>query len=303
MKARSAGLTMVMVAVMLGALASFAGPASAASAPKIARTIDQDGWAGYSAYPVKGFIVDEEADWGIPQVSCPISLEKPRAAVWVGMWGSINSLKDETGWLPQIGTVSGCNGPVPYYRLAWEMYSQVKGGGNVAQSGLDCPGDKTYSLCGNLTSISPGDVVNAAVDFEGPYTAKPAIRKFEIRMTDLTTGDYAVGQIATNKRITIGQAAYQAGVIVEDNPPSCALHDLITGTCLLHAKNGLAHFAAPITIGTAQTLLGGAPASTTLRYIKWVMKLQSNGHQLAQDGQLAIVDDTMNYTVTWLRRN
>jgi hypothetical protein len=219
------------------------------------------------------------------------------------MWGSLDSLGRKTGWLPQIGTVSQCYGPIASYSLVWEMESQVKGGGNAIQYGLDCPGDKTYSVCGNLTSVSPGDVVNAAVNFEGPYTAKPVKRKFEIRLTDLTTGDYAVGLIVTNKPVKIGQIAYQGGAIVEDGGPSCGIANIITGKCLVHDKNGLAPFSDPITIGTVYTSVYRAPANTPLRYIKWVMRLQSNGHQLAQDSPLAIVDDTMNFTVTWLRRN
>jgi hypothetical protein len=300
MKGRMARLAMVMAVAALGSLSISAEPAAAASTPKITSTINENIWAGYSAYPAKGFIYDEEANWGIPKVTCPASpLDSPRAAVWVGMWGSLGSLKGQNGWLPQIGTASDCGGLHPTYSVVWEMESQVSGGGNRVQYGLDCPGNKTYSLCGNLTSVSPGDVVNAAVNFEGPYTAKAAKRKFEIRITDLTTGDYAVGQIVTNKRVKIGQIADQGGVIVEDNPP-CSWSDILLLKCVVPARNGLARFAGGITIGTVYTSVGGAPANTALRYIKWVMK--SKGHQLAKDGQLAVVDGTMNFSVAWQRR-
>jgi hypothetical protein len=67
------------------------------------------------------------------------------------------------------------------------------------------------------------------------------------------------------------------------------------------AKNGLAHFAGGITIGTVYTSVGGAPDNTALRYTGWVMK--SKGRQLAKDGKLAVVDGTMNFTITWLRRH
>jgi hypothetical protein len=292
---------MVMALAALGSLSISAAPAGAASTPKIGGPIKQAIWAGYSASPVKGFVLDEEANWGVPKVTCPVSpFDTPRAAVWVGMWGSLGSLRAKTGLIPQIGTTSGCDGPIPFYRLVWEMYSEVKGAGNGVQYALDCPGNKTYSLCGNLTSVSPGDVMNAAVNFEGPYGAKPAKRKFEIRITDLTTGDYAVGQIMTKKPVKIGQIASQGGVIVEDTPPSCGLVNILNGTCLLQAKNGLAHFAGGITIGSVYTSVGGAPDNTPLRYVKWVMK--SGGHQLAKDGQLAVIDGTMNYTISWLRR-
>ena len=203
-------------------------------------------------------------------------------------------------WLPQIGTDSRCDGAgVASYSLTWEMYSQVKGGGNRQHYGLDCPGDATYSLCGNLTSISPGDVVNAAVDFEGPYTAKTVKRKFEIRLTDLTTGNFATGNIMTNKPVPIGNIAVQGGVIVENQPP-CGLVDLLLLNCSVATlgENGLAHFANPITIGTVYTSVRG---TARLHYYRWLMTL--NGHRLAQDSSLAIVDGTMNYNVKWRRQN
>jgi hypothetical protein len=282
---------------------------ASASTPPIAAKIPTSGWAGYSASPIKGYVIDEEANWNVPAIKCPSSpVDHPRADVWVGMWGSLPSMAKRIGkhthtpdaWVPQIGTDSRCDGlGLASYSLTWEMYSQVTGGGNGQQYGLDCPGDATYSLCGNLTSISPGDVVNAAVYFEGPYTAKPAQRKFEIRLTDLTTGDYVTGNMRTNKPVPIGDIAAQGGVIVENEPP-CGLVDLLLLRCLASTvgENGLAHFADPVTIGTVYT---SGNATTDLRYYRWEMIL--NGHALAQDSPLAVVDDTMNFNVEWLRQN
>lgn len=305
MKAQITWITIV-AAALAGPLLAPAQMASA-STPAIARTVDSSAWAGFSAIPVKGFIVDEEANWNVPKVTCPLS--HPRADVWVGMWGSLKSMALEVGtgkrkhkhtpdaWVPQIGTDSSCNVGQASYRLTWEMFSQVKGGGNIQRYGLDCPGDATYSLCGNLTSVSYNDAVNAAVYFEGPYTTKPAKRTFEIRLTDLTTGDYASGTITTNKPVRIRNIAAQGGAIVENYPP-CGLIDVLLTHCAI-GPNGLAKFAGPVTIGSVSTLV--YRANPPLRYYRWEMNL--NGHMLAQDSQLAVVDKTMNYNVNWLRQN
>jgi hypothetical protein len=263
-----------------------------------------DAWAGYSAYPAAGYVSKQTASWTVPTISCPISInEKPSAAVWVGMWGSNSSMASKTGWLPQIGTESDCSeGFAIPPKLVWQMQSQVSGGGNTAQHGLDCPGDSTYYLCGNLTTISAGDKISASVTFLGPYRIVASVLTFQIQLTDLTTGKYAQGQIKTNKPVLIGNIASQGGAIVEDNPP-CTLAQLFTLNCgPLPANNGLASFATPITISNAATSVGGV-SSASLSYNEWVMKVASNGHQLAHNSPLTITTNGMSYNVSWLRQN
>jgi hypothetical protein len=298
MRSKIIRFAIAMASAALGPLILAVGPAMASGPIYISSVTDQDSWSGYSSQPAKGYVWDSSGNWVVPKVTCPLSLnEKPMAAAWVGMWGSNPSMAKGSGWLPQIGTASECAGPgIGFYRLVWQMYSQVNGGGNGPQTGLDCPGDSTYFLCGNITNISPGDKINAAVAFLGPYTSKKAVRTFEIRLTDLTTGQYAQGDIKTNKAVLIQDIARQGGVIVENKPP-CQLKDFLT--CVLPAHNGLADFRPAIPIWNVATLVQG---SSTLEYHEWVMKLH-NGHQLASNESLSVGRQGMSYKVRWRRRN
>jgi hypothetical protein len=263
---------------------------------------DQSSWTGYSAEVSPGAdIYDEEATWTVPAISCPGYPQTPRVDVWVGMWGTMASLSSaqEAGWLPQIGTDSSCdNGALSdsaQYRLTWEMETEVGGQGSGQQQyGLDCPGSSLYSLCGSLTSISAGDQVQAAVAFLGPYTTGAAVREFEIRLTDLTSGEYAQGYIYTSEPVTIPDIAAQGGAIVEDSP-ACTLLNLLS-LCGVPIVNpgGLAKFSPSISLSDVFTEASSGP----LVYNEWVME-NSDGNILAYNSPLAIVNDGMAYTVTW----
>jgi hypothetical protein len=294
------GLAVIAGPALLASLLVPASHAAATSHPKSTPIVNEQ-WAGYSANPAKGYVRGEQASWGVPRITCPTSIfdGAPRAVVWVGEWGSIPDIEKKTSWLPQIGTSARCVGGKPKYELTWEMFTYVKNGGNGAQYGLDCPGSKLYRLCGNLKSVSPNDVVTAAVAFAGPYSNKAAVRQFNITLLDLTTGDEAVGYIKTNQPVALDDIATQGGVILEDNP-TCHLTDFILGKCHSLGPNGLAEFAGGLTVGTATTYTGGSGGKPGLRYSRWIMT--NDGHQLAKDGSLAIVDSTMNFTVTWERR-
>jgi hypothetical protein len=228
--------------------------------------------------------------------------------MWAASWGKGNPMSTGTGWLPQIGTTSDCNRHGiygPSYQLVWEMESQIKGAGNGVQYGLDCPGDATYYLCGynsdnspasNLT-ISPGDQINAAVAFLGPYTRGRYVRTFEIRLTDLTTGHYAQGHIKTDQSVERYQIAAQGGTILE-NEPGC--RSVIP--CIVPTNNGLAEFATPVQVSNMHTL---TPTIVPLNYNEWVMQL-GNGNQLAENsartGSARGDKPGMSYSMSWLRR-
>ncbi len=259
-----------------------------------------DTYAGYSAHPVSGYVMSEEATWVVPAVACPPydypyppDTSAPRAGVWAGTWGSSDSINHKLAYLPQIGTTSDCNfigsgtphfSPGAHYSLVWEMASDVSGGGNAIHYGLDCPGTANFSLCGNLTKISAGDEVQAEVSFLGPYSDGSAIRTFEIQLTDLTSGEYALGTIRTLKPTKIADIASQGGAVVEGN------------------KYGLADFATPVTFWHVYTQTAGG-AGTTLRYNEYVMRSGRATPPQASDGPLAILDGGMAYSVSWLRQN
>lgn len=279
----------------------------------------------YSAYSVyagnNSYILDQEATWTVPQVSCPLT-SRPRAAVWVGMWGSQSSIDANTAWLPQIGTSSDCNlthalsGAT--YSLVWEMAS-LTSHGNAVQYGLDCPGNSNYSLCawtGTLPPYTPastfpissGDQINAAVAFLGPYTPGSQVRKFEIRLTDLTTGEFAEGLISTIVGVKLDDITYQGGAVLESSQP-CALSDVLhLGKCK-GIVNGLAEFDKPIQITGVQTLTeqNGTGNLVPLYYDEWVMERNYFGlfqRQLAQNsppsGSADANHGNLSYSFTWL---
>jgi hypothetical protein len=276
-------------------------------------------WAGYSASPPEGtLIADVSANWTVPKVSCPINpLQRPRAAIWVGLWGHM----DGTGWLPQIGTSSDCNDlssldtPVSYgatYHLAWQLYAQ-DGAGSPPQEVLKCnTGDHYYNVCArhyepgsiggtpvNTMRIAAGDHINAAVALLNVSASDATMRKprsFEIRLTDLDTGDAVEGIVTTNEPVTLDQVDVEGGVIVESNPAIPLI------------KNGLAEFDTPIQV-SGMTLLTSSPAATW-HYNEWVMQRSYTDSQgqtttsvLAKNSDYTgSAAQGIGFTVKWLSR-
>jgi hypothetical protein len=261
----------------------------------------QEIWAGVSAYPNSGDVTDVEASWIVPKISCAAGSEA-RAAVWVGLWGSISSLAAQTGWLPQIGTDSVCINGKAYYLFVWEMFSQVTGGGNDAQYGYEC--DSYYCVSGNLPTgkdpfgrsgkvafVHPGDSVSASVFNEDSSGSGAARRTLYISLSDNTTNHYAAGTIKTNLAVPLANIARQAGVIVESNP-SYNLFGIIP----IPVYSGLAKFAR-LSIGPVYVYGGNGGDS----FYRWPM--QYGSHQLATPSFPEILNYTQNfvydYTVTW----
>jgi hypothetical protein len=248
-------------------------------------------WAAYSASPVNGYVTDVFATWTVPAVNCPSLLSQPRTSVWAGIWGSFSSMANNTGWLPQIGTTADCNfvpgpgnfpvtAPGAHYRVVWEMQSQVTNGGNRVQYGMDCPGNKLYRLCGNLTAVSAHDKIQAAVRFTGPYTSKATQRTFVIVISDLTKKTSALGFIKTNKPVMMSDIAGQGGAVVEEN-----------GT------QGLASFSTPVNLSKVH-VQGG---SGGYLFYKWPMTSYNVGYGVPQLQQSSYSsrDAKYSYSVTW----
>lgn len=287
-------------------------------------------YAGYSASPPDGtWLGDVEANWTVPAITCPANPDdRPRAAVWVALWGSLQQQVKGTGWLPQIGTSSDCNDPLTYgatYHLAWEMYAMPgNGAGNTIQEGLNCSKtDPSYDVCAshytngigpgspiNIMPISAGDKINAAVALVSSITNPnhPEKRVFEIRLTDLNNGDAVEGYIRTNEPVTLDQIDGQGGVIVESTP-ACTQQEWsfwwwqdLCKSNSLPENNGLAEFDTPIQV-TGMALLTFSPAAAW-SYNEWVMQRPRpvSPSVLAQDSDLAgSPQQGLNFTVTWLK--
>jgi hypothetical protein len=253
-------------------------------------------YAGYSAYPISGYVTNVEGTWTVPPVNCS-SAPNARVAVWVGMWGGTTSIQYSTAWLPQIGTVSQCYDGQPYYFLIWEMESLVPGGGNGAQDGYTS--GTYYNVTGNLPTyenllspaflgdaeVSAGDSISANVFNVDASNSTATERTFDISLEDNTTGKYAVGTIATNQAVSPGNIASQGGVMVESS-----------GVTASGSFPGLAQFS-PLTIGPVY-VDGGTGG---WGFFKWAM--QNNGDQLANAGPLQITETSpsllYDYSVTW----
>jgi hypothetical protein len=139
-----------------------------------------------------------------------------------------------------------------------------------------------------------------------PTKAEP--RSFEIRLTDLNTGDAVQGIITTNQPVTLDQIDRQGGVIVE-GVPACTQDELNKGQCTSNpypAHNGLAQFDNSIQVSN-MTLLTDSTAATW-SYYEWVMQriadpTTGETHQLAQNSDPAgTAPQGISFTVTWLSR-
>ena len=109
--------------------------------------------------------------------------------------------------------------------------------------------------------------------FLGPYTRGSQARHFEIRLTDLTTGEFAQGYISTIVGVKQGHIAYQGGVVVEDNPP-CSIDDFLHPGKCKGIINGLAQFDTPVDITGMHTLTEhkGNGNLVPLYYNEWVLE-------------------------------
>ncbi len=233
-------------------------------------------WSGWSKAPTASgvYVHSVKVTWRVPTLaSCQsevgTSPPRPRAAVWVGMWGTRASMNKGTAQLPQIGTTSECNGVNQQVNtVTWE----------IAPSG-------PIQI---FLPINTGDTVTASVTFVGFNSAHQAL--FQPSIKNNVTGvvwNNGNKPVATTAAVTVDQVAGQGGAIVEDEPTA-----------------GLAEFNPPshqlsvtgltVTAGTGGTT-GGYTGYWTLP--QWKMSL--HGYLLAQNSTLG----SGGFTVTWLRKN
>ena len=236
--------------------------------------VDTSNYSGYSMSPANGaHVYQVDATWRVPEVTCPSPVQVTRAAVWVGMWGTMAAFKSNTEvWLPQIGTSSRCNAGEAHYEAVWALQGAEElwrkflpglfPGGPSVIAGFD---------------IRPGDVVHASVTYAGHDSAGDA--KFNISITDDRTGRTSAGPIVTPKPATLDQVAGQGGAIVEPE------------------KDGLAEFHPPIGI-TGFYMTAGADGRYTGIWHVYEYRLTQppSAHLLASNSALS----SEGFTVTWL---
>jgi hypothetical protein len=262
-------------------------------------------YAGYSVHAEgKGLWTIAEANWTVPRVDCSRYAypDAPRTAVWVGLWGSIQSMNNGTGWLPQTGTVSECNinprtgkhAKGTYYYAVWEIAAGAKEPG-IPQQPLAMP-------------VHPGDKISAAVEFEG--AGPGGTMAFEFSLFDINDNQRRPGSGTFDQ--------------VEDTPAPIAVKDLDTileqGGAIVEGNapdqshpNGLAQFKPAVRITGLQVAseFNGALKPTSYGYYEYILRHEVNprkfGPLLAENSPPTITGATssspglLSYTVTWKR--
>jgi hypothetical protein len=139
-------------------------------------------WDGYITYDSsEGTDFDVvKAEWTQPTVTCP----KPSA--WTVFWVGLDGWYDDT--VEQGGTSAQCVDGVPQYMAWWEMYP-------------------TNAIT-TVFSVNPGDKISASVVYE------PSTQKFQITVTDLTTGQSLSKDKSCASDLTCSRSS--ADVITED---------------------------------------------------------------------------------------
>lgn len=286
---------LLAVALSLGLTVPAVITAGAANATSLSVTTETNyAFGGYSAHPnnASSYVVNSQGSWKVPGVKCsgPIT-DSPRVAVWDGIWGSIPSMQSNTGWLPQIGTYSNCNGNSASYGFIWEMESQVKGDGNAAQLGPS-------------GTISPGNNITASVAFLGPYGSAPAVRTFELWVTDTSNGHELHGDITTGVKVGLMNIARQGGIEIEGDPGSgCIdLFGFLGGPCVVPLTGGLADYSTPIKV-TAMYTDANSAATGGWAYIRWVYKWKGTELETTPTAPSIVYNDPASteagFTETW----
>jgi hypothetical protein len=248
-----------------------------------------EAYAGYSAVAGgKGTFGLVEATWVVPSISLPscadlsnARINAPRAAAWVGLWGTNDSINNLTAWLPQIGTVSSCNvGPNGpnlgrNYFAFWEMFTSVSGGGakNFGSG---------RQVIKSMT-VKPGDKMTGAVEYAGKSGSDLAFRLtlFDVTRTKPGSPDQFTITVTTTKPVDFGNIMQQGGAVVE-------------GDC----KYGLAKFTSVPFTDVQAVPWNGSPTPAGMSLSRWTMA-GTKGKTLAQAGPLYGFPGLMNYTVSY----
>jgi hypothetical protein len=242
-------------------------------------------YAGYTAVAGgKGAFGLVQATWVVPQLSftqCWGNVDSaPFAGVWVGLWGSDESIGKGTAWLPQVGTISSCNvGPKGpnlgrnYYAF-WEMFTQVK------QAGAKGHGSAVQPI--TSMTIRPGDTMFGDVEFEGISGSDLVYSMQLIDSTRTRPGspDQFSITVTTTKPVAFSNIMAQGGAVVEGN-----------------CKYGLAQFT-PVSFTKVQAASWGTPAPSSVSLTRWTMTGTSKA-TLAEAAPQSGFPGLMDYTVTY----
>jgi Big-like domain-containing protein len=255
-------------------------------APTSFTIISSTTYAGWSVHPSGGLVHSVQAQWTVPSVTCGTPATRPwytsRAAVWAGMWGPASGIST-TDWLPQAGTISECFFGVPIYVAFYELEAAENGNKPVVLPML----------------IRAGDTIQATVTYTKTNSANQLI--FSYSITDISLrNDTDAGQMPpTSKGVQLSAAAYQGGVIVE-NEPTGTITDCVTRSiCLSVPVGGLSKFASPISVNEPFTTVNGAGLQTYSGFdtlYRWDLISSSNStEKLADTGPVT----SNGFSVTW----
>jgi hypothetical protein len=246
-------------------------------------------YAGYTAVAGgNGAFGLVAATWVVPQLSftqCWGHVTRaPRAAAWVGLWGTSDSIRNNTAWLPQIGTVSSCNvGPKGpnlgrNYFAFWEMFTGVNGGGAKSYGAGVQP----------ITSmtVKSGDKMTGVVEYEKGKSGSNLVFKlqlFDVTRTKPGAPDQFSITVTTTKPVKFSNIMNQGGAVME---PDC--------------RFGLAKFTSVPFTDVQAVPWNGTPQPTGMSLNRWTMTgSDKKKTTLAEPGALFGFPGLMNYTVTY----
>lgn len=243
-------------------------------------------YAGWSVHPSTGLVHTAQAEWKVPAVTCGAigspSWYLSRAAVWAGMWGPISGLST-TDWLPQAGTVSLCHDGISSYVAFYELFHK------------GAKGPITLSL-----PVNAGDTIKAVVAYKGKNSKNQLL--FHYLLTNVTQNNAttAGNMPPTSAGVPLADAAFQGGMIVENQPATkvCVRTDPITGQCLQYVNGGGLSRFMPISATEPFTTVNGNKLSVYSGYdtlFRWDMVSATTGGALAATGPIT----PQGFTVTW----
>ncbi|HLZ60529.1 MAG TPA: G1 family glutamic endopeptidase [Ktedonosporobacter sp.] len=167
-------------------------------------------YAGYAAISpnLSGTYSRVSGRWTVPVAYCAFGEDS-----LVGVWAGITGIPDQSQ-LAQAGTVTGCQGGVPFYEAWWEMFPAPS---------------RTLN-----EFVAPGDTITAVVTFQN--------NQFQLSMQDLQQGwTFSTVQPGSITDTNTAECIVEAPTLVQPTPHIAQLTDFgtISLSCQLTANHGI----------------------------------------------------------------
>lgn len=248
-------------------------------------TADSTNWSGYAVTGANGSVTSVSGSWIVPPVTCPTAPTTPTrgfgrsfsgssvpssyASFWVGIDGWTSSTVE------QIGTDSDCSSGTPTYYAWYEFYPQP-----------------SY-YAGELTNLSPGDVIDASVTYNsnGTFTATIADKSKNLSYT--TTFTPGAGRHAT-----VAERSSAEWIIEAPSSNSGILPLANFGTIALGEDTTKVANTCQATVAGTTATIGGLASVAGVTEWQATMITESGSTTKALPSSLSA--DGSSFTETWL---